>query len=231
MLEPTTVATAATQAPTLDGFARLAEEYCEQKGLGAGFQKEVRGFFLKSLARTYWDSLRRYMASTTWPVAKACKAAGLDPSTHTRWDQMVPTFETICLLFARCDLDMKGVGFPTGHEAFRSAFFKTVEHIRSKYLHNAPSRLDEDAFECLRQVLHSQAVLEALQVTEKPAARDAKEVMERINQAAEAIAAGMRTRLPKGRINDAATVQQAIADWLIPWVLFYTVIPSAQRGC
>jgi hypothetical protein len=31
MPEPTPVATAATQAPPIDGFARLAEDYREQK--------------------------------------------------------------------------------------------------------------------------------------------------------------------------------------------------------
>jgi hypothetical protein len=231
MPKPTTVATAATQAPPLDGFARLAEAYREQKGLGAAFLKEARGFFLKSLARTYWDSIRRYMAGTTWPVAKACKAAGLDPSTHTRWREMVPNFETICLLFARCDLDMKSVGFPTGHDAFRSAFIKTVEHIRSGYLGNTPARLDEEAFECLLQVLRSPAVLEAIQVTERSPAGDTEEIMEKLQQAVESIVAEMGTKFPTGRIKNAAAVQRTIADWLIPWALFYSVIPPARsRG-
>jgi hypothetical protein len=144
---------------------------------------------------------------------------------------MVPNFETICLLFARCGLDMKSVGFPTGHDAFRSAFIKTVEHIRSRYLDNTPARLDEEAFECLLQVLRSPAVLKAIQVTGKSSAGDAKEVMEKLRQAVESIAAEMGTKFPKGRIRDAAAVQHTIEDWLIPWALFYTVIPPARgRG-
>jgi hypothetical protein len=225
MQEPAT-----SLCPVLDGFVKLGQEHREQKGLGTGFHKDIRGFFLKSLARRYWNPTRRYMSESGWSVAKACKAAGLDPSTHTRWDEMVPNLETICLLFARCDLDMKGVPFPTGHEAFKAALLKTVEHIRSSYLGEQPAQLDEEALECLRQVLRSQAVLETIKEIEKLEAGDAKGVKERLRQAAEVIAEELSKRFTAGLIKHAAGVQRVITDWLTPLVLFYTVILPAQRG-
>lgn len=86
----------ATATP-LDGFLSLAREYCEENGLGSKFQRETRGYFLKSLARSYWNSIRHYMAGTEWPVPKASKAAGLDPSTQTRWDEMIqPSRPSAC---------------------------------------------------------------------------------------------------------------------------------------
>jgi hypothetical protein len=144
---------------------------------------------------------------------------------------MVPNFETVCLLFARCDLDMKGVRFPSGHEAFRAAFSKTVEHIRSRYLGERATPLYPESWECLRLVLRDQAVLDSIAGTEKAAGGDARGVLERLRHAAGAIAREVETRFPTGRIKDAEGVQRTIGEWLIPFVLFYTVIPPAQRGC
>lgn len=233
MPRPTISATATPQTLPLHGFLSLAREYCEETGLGLAFQKEVRGFFLKSLARGYWDSMRRYMASSAWPVIKACKAAGLDPSTHTRWDEMIPTFETICLLFARCDLEMKDVAFPNGHAALKSAFLKTVEHIRSKHLKESTARLDDETFECLRQVLTNPVVLRAV---EKPSPageqeEDAMDLTAEFGRAMEAIACALRDKFPSGRIRSGAAVQQAVDGWLIPWVLIYIALPPAQWEC
>jgi len=236
MLKPTLSVTMPPQAPALDGFLALAQEYCEENDLGAGFQKEVRGFFLKSISRSYWESIRRFMAGTAWPVAKACKAAGVNPSTHTRWDEMTPTFETICLLFARCDLEMKNVEFPSGHVALRSAVLKTIEHIRCTYLGCSPARLDDEIFECLRQVLINPAVLKVLRDVEKPPPEgtpeeDAANLLEEFGRAADSIASALSHKFPGGRIHSRGAVQQAIDDWLIPWVLLYGALPPAQRGC
>jgi hypothetical protein len=232
MSEPTKVTATAppAPAPVIDGFVGLGREYRDRKGFGLEFQKDVRGYFLKALARTYWNPVRSFMAQKKWPVAIACKAAGLDPSTHTRWDEMTPTFETICVLFARCDLEMKDVEFPAGHEAFRTAFFRTVEYIRSKHMKEPQSQLDEEMWECLRLVLGAPAVLEALQATGRSKSEDAKEVVERLRQAIEDLVAELVTRFPNGRIKDVAGAEKAISDWLIPWVLFYTVIPPSRGG-
>jgi benzoate transport len=59
----------------------LGEEFREQKRLGVGFSKEIRGFFLKSLARAYWDAIRQYMVSQGQPPVRACKTAGVNPSS------------------------------------------------------------------------------------------------------------------------------------------------------
>jgi hypothetical protein len=143
---------------------------------------------------------------------------------------MVPNYATICLLFARCDLDMKGVAFPAGHEAFRTAFFKTVEHIRSRYLGENSGQFDDEAWECLRLVLRSQPVLRAFEVTDKREDRNTSEFKNTLRRSAAAIAVDIERRFPAGRVKEAADVQQIVGEWLIPWVLFYTVVPPSPRG-
>lgn len=232
MLDPTITATLSPEAPELDGLLFLAKEHCEQNGLGSSFQKETKRYFLKSLARCYWMPIRQFMATTAWPIAKAAKAAGIDPSTPTRWDTMIPNFETVCLLFARCDLDLTAVGFPNGHAAFKSAFLKTIEFIRFKYVDGREARLDDETFECLRLVLSSTAFLNGLQVNESAPTEDADDEfpIEEFRTEAEMIASALRSKYPRGKIRSCAAVQQVTDDWLIPWVLIYIALPPAKRG-
>jgi hypothetical protein len=233
MQEQETGLAAAPCSAVLEGFVKLGEEYRQHHDLGDGFHKRVRGFFLKSLARAYWEPTRQYMATTSWPVAAACELAGVDPSTPTRWDRMVPDYTTICLLFARCDLDMRGVPFPRGHEAFRRAFFKTLEYIRAEELSQRQlASLDNERWECLRLGLGSQAVLDAVTVDDNPKSRSlkAKELRKNFRAAAETIATEMGRQFPAGSIKNAEGVEQTIGDWLIPWVLFYTVVPYVWKG-
>lgn len=259
MPNPTRVAAAASHVPVLEGFVKLGREYRDANGLRDTFDDDVRTVFLTSLSRAYWRPTRDFMATNKWPVAKACEAAGVNPSTCHRWNtgETVPSYATVCLLFARCDLDMKGIPFPAGQEAFRLAFFKTLDHIwlvlatpsfmeaisadgrpaagdlrtRREELARAKGlvELDEEAWECLRLVLRNEAVLAAAQAVEAPAG-DRDGAVEAVRQAAESIAGEMATRYPSGRIRDAAGVHRTVSEWLIPWVLFYTVIPPALRG-
>jgi hypothetical protein len=259
MRNPTRVSAPAVQASMLEGFVKLGREYRAVNGLKQAFDDDVRGVFLNSLSRAYWQPTRDFMANNNWPVAKACKAAGVNPSTCHRWNtgETVPNYATVCLLFAQCDLDMRGVRFPTGQEALRLAFFKTLDHIRlglatpsfleviraggrpaSDDLRSRREELarskdlvefDEEAWECLRLVLRNDAVLKAVQAAEH-ADGDPHGAAEAMRQAAESIASEMTTRYPAGRIRDASGVQRTVSEWLIPWVLFYTVIPPAQRG-
>lgn len=130
---------------------------------------------------------------------------------------------------------MKDVNFPSGHVALKSAVLKTVEHIRSEYLKCSPAQLDDETFECLRQVLINPVVLDLLRGGEKPSSvgglEDAKALMEEFGRAAAAIASTLKDKFPSGRIRSGAAVQQAIDDWLIPWVLLSSALPPAQRGC
>lgn len=103
MANRTRVAATTVHAPAYEGFVKLGREYREVNGLGAAFDEDVRGAFLNSLSRAYWRPTREFMASNKWPAAKACEAAGVNPSTCHRWNtgETLPSYATVCLLFAR----------------------------------------------------------------------------------------------------------------------------------
>lgn len=152
---------------------------------------------------------------------------------------------------------MKGVPFPAGQEAYRVAFFKTLDHIsllietpafleaiktgsrpaadelksrRDELARvNTFRELDEEAWECLRAVLRSDAAMKAVEAAGRPAA-EAAPAGDGLGLAVADIAAEMTTRFPAGRIRDAEGVRQTLSQWLIPWVLFHTVIPLGHRG-
>lgn len=230
MLDPTITAMLAEDTTHFGTLISVGKEYCEQNNFPSSFSKETKGYFLKSLTRAYWMPIRQYMGSTQWPVAKACKIAGLDPSTPTRWDKMTPTFETICLLFARCDLDLGAVKFPNGHAAFKAAFLRTIEFIRLKYLDGRQARLDDETFECLRQVLLTPAIVNYLQTPDSQFSIDDDSIqIDDFEPVAAAISSSLRTKYPSGNIRTSAAVQSAIDEWLIPWVLIYVALPP-HRG-
>jgi hypothetical protein len=221
----------------LEGFKKLGIELRGSRGLGDDFSKRVRRLLAKSIAREYWFPTREHMARAGLPVRKACKVAGVDPSTPTRWDEMVPDYTTICTLFARCDLDMNDVPFPKGHDAFLAAFFTTLKFIRDQELKEKPSAsIDRERWECLRHVMLSQAIIDAMTVAIDPVmsggyreSSKATTLKENLGSALEMIAAKVAKRFPAGSIKNAADVQTTVSDWLIPWVLFYTVVSSVPK--
>jgi hypothetical protein len=121
---------------------------------------------------------------------------------------------------------MKGVAFPDGREALWQAFFRAVEHVRrclaESDANEAQSTFDRQQWECVRLALSSPAILEALRASEEQGAR--------LAAAADGVARDLGALFPKGRIRDVPGVQRVLQDWLIPWVLFCTVIPYDQRG-
>jgi hypothetical protein len=130
------------------------------------------------------------------------------------------------LLFAWSGLDMKGVAFPDGGEALWRAFFRAVEQVRrclsESDANDAESTFDRQQWECVRLALSSTAILEALRASEGQEGR--------LAAAAEGVARDLGALFPKGRIQDGPGVQRVLGTWLIPWVLFCTVIPYDQRG-
>jgi hypothetical protein len=188
----------------------------------------VRNAFLEALASEYWKPIQQYLVQSRCPPAAAAAAAGFNRSTSSRWvrSETVPSFPTICLLFAWSGLDMNGVAFPDGRESLWRAFFRAVAHVR-RCLHesnanDAEPAFDREQWECVRLALSSTAILEALRASEGQETR--------LTAAADCVARDLGALFPKGRIRDGPGVQRVLQDWLIPWVLFCTVIPYDQRG-
>jgi hypothetical protein len=215
-------------SPALDGFLALGREYREEHGLGNTFDRNVRNAFLEALASEYWKPIKDYLVQNRCPPRAAAAAAGFNRSTSSRWvrSETVPSYPTICLLFAWSGLDMKGVAFPDGREALWRAFFRAVGHVRRCLAENdandAELTLDRQQWECVRLALSSTEILEALRASEGQGAR--------LAAAADGVARDLGALFPKGRIRDGQGVQSVLQDWLIPWVLFCTVIPYDQRG-
>jgi hypothetical protein len=215
-------------SPALNGFLALGREYREEHSLDNTFDRNVRNAFLEALASEYWKPISQYLVQNRCPPAATAAAAGLNRSTSSRWvrSETVPSFPTLCLLFAWSGLDMKCVAFPDGSEALWRAFFRAVEHVRG-YLaqsdaNDAESTLDREQWECVRLALSSTAILEALRASEGQGAQ--------LAAAADGVARALGDLFPKGRIRGSPGVQRVLQDWLIPWVLFCTVIPYDQRG-
>jgi hypothetical protein len=215
-------------SPALDGFLALGREYREEHSLDNTFDRNVRNAFLEALASEYWKPICKYLVQNRCPPSAAAAAAGLNRSTSSRWvrSETVPSFSTICLLFAWSGLNMKGVTFPDGREALWRAFFRAVEHVRrclaESDANDAESTFDRQQWECVRLALSSTAILEALRASEEQGTR--------LAAAADGVARDLGDLFPKGRIRDGPGVQRVLQDWLIPWVLFCTVIPYDQRG-
>jgi hypothetical protein len=212
----------------LDGFLDLGREYREAHSLDNTFDRNVRNAFVEALASEYWEPIRLHLVKRGCSPKNAAAAAGVNRSTSARWvrGETVPSFPTICQLFAWSGLDMKGVAFPDGREALWRAFFRTVEHVRQCLAENdandAESTFDRQQWECVRLALSSTAILEALRASEEQGAR--------LAAAADRVARDLGALFPEGRIRDGPGVQRVLRDWLIPWVLFCTVIPDDQRG-
>jgi hypothetical protein len=212
----------------LDGFLVLGREYREKHSLGNTFDRDVRNAFEEALASEYWESIRQYLVQNRRPPKSAAAAAGFNRSTYSRWvrSETVPSFPTICRLFAWSGLDMKGIAFPDGREALWRAFFRAVTHVRrclpESNANDAEPAFDREQWECVRLALSTTAILEALRASE------GQEI--RLAAAADGVARDLGALFPKGRIRDGPGVQRVLQDWLIPWVLFCTVIPYDQRG-
>src|SRR4051812_36814042 len=105
MMRPAAIPVTVVEHPPSPGLVALGEEYMRKEGLGVPFRKRVNKRYLWAVGRAYWDAIRSHMTATKCPVATACKKAGVDPSTPTRWDKTNPHFETICLMLASSDVD------------------------------------------------------------------------------------------------------------------------------
>jgi transcriptional regulator with XRE-family HTH domain len=213
----------------LDGFLALGHEYRREYDLDELFDKGVRNCLSEALVRQYWGPIHQFLVRNHISAKDAGAAAGVNRSTYTRWmkSETHPSFPTICQIFAWAGLDMKGVPFPGGREALWQAFFRALEEIRQRLPTRSRGQkdvplLDAEQWECLRMGVCSEAVLEGL--------RAGVAGRERLRAATDGLASDLARRFPGGQLRDGAVVRRVFDDWLIPWVLFYTVVPYDEKG-
>ena len=209
----------------LEGFLALGKAYRQEHGLGPAFEKEVKSFLAEAVAGEYWEPIRQYLRQSQHSLKDAGEAAGLNRSTISRLlrNETSAIVPTICLIVAWLGLDMKDVDFPTGRDARRRVFLRTVGYIRTRLPEGergeeGAAPFDDEAWECLRLALSSPAVQEAVK-----AGGD-------VNAAVESVAREWCRRGRGGRVKDGEDVRRVFREWLIPWALFYTVVPYAERG-
>jgi transcriptional regulator with XRE-family HTH domain len=211
----------------LEGFLALGHDYRHRHGLGAEFDRDVKNFFAEAVSGEYWGPIRQYFARNHYSLKDAGAAAGINRSTVSRLlrSETSPSFSTICLMFAWLGLDLKGVAFPAGPDALARAFVRTVQYLRGR-LPEAERGVpelpfDAEQWQCLRLGVASEAILHALRPGEEPG---------RLTAATDGVAGELVRLFPGGRIKDGAAVREVFQNWLISWVLFYTVVPFAERG-
>jgi transcriptional regulator with XRE-family HTH domain len=214
----------------LDGFLALGDDYRRRHDLGTEFDKDVKSFFAAAVAGEYWAPIRQYFAQNCVSLKEAGAAAGINRSTVSRLlrRETNPSFGTVCQMFAWLDLNPCAVPFPDGRDALARAFVRTVAFLRGRLPEAErgaadPGPFEEEEWDCLRLGVCSEAILEALRAgeDEKPG---------KLAAATEGVAADLARRYPNGRIKDGAAVRRVFQDWLIPWVLFYTVIKFEERA-
>ncbi len=221
-----------------DGFVQLGWEWREAENFGEKFKKDVWSFFLKSLVQSFWRPMRKSMAEQGCHLQEAGKRAGINRSTLSRWskEEHTPEFYNVCLIFARNDLDLNKVQFPVGHEAFREALFKTLKLIAAKIQkspqtrQNTPELFTAEHWECLWHILQSQPILNALRGNSTDESSHLNAFQETLGKEFTKITEKLSVRFPNGQIQTISDVKLTVSAWLIPLVLFYTVVPYEMKG-